>query len=192
PLSAAGTIRRDDARSGSAPRLVPIHHRRHHRAAFGLALVIAGIAHLARLARGGFVLAREGVFGIVDPAPLPLPARAALRMARLFEESTTGAAPNRLAAALTRLGPTYVKLGQFLATRPDVVGIALARDLETLQDKMAPFPQDQAERAIEAAFDKPWSDIFAAFGPAVAAASIAQVHRAEVAGENGRRAVAVK
>jgi len=143
--------------------------------------VIAGVAHLARLARGGFVLAREGVFGIVDPAPLPLPARAALRMARLFEKSTTRAAPSRLAAALTRLGPTYVKLGQFLATRPDVVGVSLARDLETLQDKMAPFPQAEAERAVAAAFGKPLREVFASFGPAVAAASIAQVHRAEVA-----------
>ena len=154
--------------------------------------MISGVAHLARLGRGGFVLAREGVFGIVDPAPLPLPARAALRLARLFEKPTTGAAPNRLAAALTRLGPTYVKLGQFLATRPDVVGVALARDLETLQDKMAPFPQAEAERAIAAAFGRPWTDIFASLGPAVAAASIAQVHRAEIATEGGRHPVAVK
>jgi ubiquinone biosynthesis protein len=154
--------------------------------------VISGIAHLARLARGGFVFAREGVFGIVDPTPLPLPARAALRIARLFEKSTTRAAPNRLAAALTRLGPTYVKLGQFLATRPDVVGAVLARDLESLQDKMAPFPQAEAERAIEAAFGKPLPEVFASFGPPVAAASIAQVHRAEIATDSGRRAMAVK
>jgi ubiquinone biosynthesis protein len=154
--------------------------------------VISGVAHLARLARGGFVFAREGVFGIIDPTPLPFAARAALRIARLFEKSPTRAAPNRLAAALTRLGPTYVKLGQFLATRPDVVGAALARDLESLQDKMAPFPQGAAERAVAAAFDKPLSEVFASFGPAVAAASIAQVHRAEIASEGGRRPVAVK
>src|SRR5207249_4467636 len=134
------------------------------------------------------VLAREGVFGIVDPAPLPLPARAALRMARLFEKSTTRAAPSRLAAALTRLGPAYVKLGQFLATRPDVVGARLARDLETLQDKMAPFAQAEAERTVETAFDKPVAQLFSTFGPPTAAASIAQVHRAMVNG----RPVAVK
>jgi ubiquinone biosynthesis protein len=139
------------------------------------------IGHLVRLARGGFVLAREGVFGIVDPAPLPLGARAALRFARLFEKSAAPDGANRLAAALTRLGPTYVKLGQFLATRPDVVGVVLARDLERLQDKMPPFPQTQAERAVEAALGKPLGEIFAAFGQPVAAASIAQVHRAEVA-----------
>ncbi len=154
--------------------------------------MIAAVAHLARLGRAGFVFVREGVFGLVDPRPLPLPARAALRMARVFEKRVKGAAPTRLASALTRLGPTYVKLGQFLATRPDVVGVTLARDLESLQDKMPPFPQAAAERAVEVALDRPLSEVFAAFGPPVAAASIAQVHRAEVAVAGGRRAVAVK
>ena len=74
-----------------------------------------------------------------------------------------------------------MKLGQFLATRPDVVGAALARDLESLQDRMAPFPQAEAEAAVAAALGKPLRELFATFGPPVAAASIAQVHRAEVA-----------
>ncbi|HEY6704893.1 MAG TPA: 2-polyprenylphenol 6-hydroxylase, partial [Xanthobacteraceae bacterium] len=87
---------------------------------------------------------------------------------------------------------SYVKLGQFLATRPDVVGVALARDLETLQDKMAPFPQTEAERAVAAALGKPLPELFASFGRPVAAASIAQVHRAEVVSDGIRRAVAVK
>jgi ubiquinone biosynthesis protein len=150
--------------------------------------VIASPAHLARLARAGFVLAREGVFGLADTTRLPLPARAAVRMARLIERPTSRVAANRLAAALTRLGPAYVKLGQFLATRPDVVGPRLARDLETLQDKMAPFAQAEAERTVAAAFDKPLAQLFGHFGPPMAAASIAQVHRATVDG----RPVAVK
>src|SRR5262245_31145934 len=91
--------------------------------------VIAALAHLSRLARAGFVFAREGVLGLIDPRPLPMPARTALWLARLLEKSSTGAARARLATALTMLGPTYVKLGQFLATRPDVVGVVLARDL---------------------------------------------------------------
>jgi ubiquinone biosynthesis protein len=154
--------------------------------------VIAALAHLSRLARAGFVFAREGVLALVDPTPLPLPARGALALARSIERPASKVAANRLAAALTRLGPTYVKLGQFLATRPDVVGVAFARDLESLQDKMAPFPQAEAERAIELAFGKPVHDLFAAFGPPVAAASIAQVHRAELLAGGARRAVAVK
>jgi ubiquinone biosynthesis protein len=154
--------------------------------------VISALAHLSRLARAGFVFAREGVLGLVDPTLLPASARLALWLARLIERRSATPAANRLATALTALGPTYVKLGQFLATRPDVVGVVLARDLESLQDKMPPFPQAEAERAVEAALDRRLSDLFVSFGPAVAAASIAQVHRAEVASPQGPRPVAVK
>jgi ubiquinone biosynthesis protein len=142
--------------------------------------MISAIPHLARLARAGFVFARQGVFALADPVPLPLPARVALKLARLIERPESASTENRLAHALTRLGPAYVKLGQFLATRPDVVGAAIARDLESLQDKMAPFPQAEAEAAVETSFGRPLRELFATFGPAVAAASIAQVHRAEV------------
>jgi ubiquinone biosynthesis protein len=154
--------------------------------------VIAAISHLARLARAAFVFAREGVFALADPAPMPVPARTALTLVRLLERPTDSSAEHRLASALTRLGPAYVKLGQFLATRPDVVGVAIARDLESLQDQMAPFPQAEAEAAVVAALGKPLAETFATFGPAVAAASIAQVHRAEVATADGRKPVAVK
>jgi ubiquinone biosynthesis protein len=154
--------------------------------------VIAGLSHLVRLGHAGFVFAREGVLALVDTTRLPLPARAAIRVARLIERPASSVAANRLATALTRLGPTYVKLGQFLATRPDVVGVTLARDLETLQDKMPPFPQAEAERMVEAALGKPLFSLFASFGAPVAAASIAQVHRAEVVAAGNRHAVAVK
>jgi ubiquinone biosynthesis protein len=154
--------------------------------------VIAALAHSVRLSRAGIVFAREGVLALVDTNKLPLPARAAVRCARLIERPSGERAAVRLAAALTRLGPTYVKLGQFLATRPDVVGVALARDLESLQDKMAPFPQSEAEAAVADALGSPLHKAFASFGPAVAAASIAQVHRAEIDTARGRRLVAVK
>ena len=154
--------------------------------------MIAGISHLVRLGHAGFVFAREGVFALVDTRPLALPAKTAIAIARLFERPDTRSGGSRLAAALTKLGPTYVKLGQFLATRPDVVGTVIARDLESLQDKMAPFPQEEAEAAVAAALDKPLSTIYATFCPAVAAASIAQVHRAEIETSAGRKPVAVK
>jgi ubiquinone biosynthesis protein len=157
-----------------------------------LEVVISALSHLTRLARAGFVFAREGVFALVDARPLPLPAKTAIALARLIERPTAKDGSSRLAAALTKLGPTYVKLGQFLATRPDVVGRAIARDLESLQDKMAPFPQSEAEAVVAAAFGKPVADVYASFGPAVAAASIAQVHRAEVAQEGVNKPVAVK
>jgi ubiquinone biosynthesis protein len=154
--------------------------------------VISALAHLVRLGHAGFVFAREGVFAMIDPAPLPPPARLAVRMARLIERPDGASGAHRLSTALTTLGPSYVKLGQFLATRPDVVGPAIAHDLESLQDKMAPFPQADAEAAIAGAFDRKLSDLFVSFGPPVAAASIAQVHRAEIATDRGPRAVAVK
>src|SRR5204862_6752269 len=125
---------------------------------------------LARLSRAGFVFAREGVLGLIDTARLPLALRAVISIARLIERPASAVAANRLATALTRLGPSYVKLGQFLATRPDVVGAVLARDLEALQDKMPPFPQADAERAVAAALGRPLADLFASFGAPVAAA----------------------
>jgi ubiquinone biosynthesis protein len=154
--------------------------------------VISAPAHLVRLGRAAFVFAREGVFGLVEPAAVPVPARPFLRLARLFERRSSGTADTRLSTALTRLGPSYVKLGQFLATRPDVVGPVLAVDLERLQDRMPPFPQAEAEAAIAASFGKPLKAVFASFSPPVAAASIAQVHRAQVATAGGTRDVAVK
>ena len=177
----------DDLRCRFSPCQPPPPHRRRGGAAFGLAsvkqflraAVIAAFSHIFRLGQAGFVFAREGVFGLVDPAPLPAPARLAVRLARLIERRYGGSGAYRLSAALTTLGPSYVKLGQFLATRPDVVGPAIARDLESLQDKMAPFPQEVAEAAVSAAFDCKLADVFVKFSTPVAAASIAQVHRAE-------------
>ena len=154
--------------------------------------MISGLSHLIHLSRAGFVFAREGVLALVDTRPLPLSARTLIAMGRLIERPSAKDGTGRLSAALTRLGPTYVKLGQFLATRPDVVGARVARGLESLQDRMPAFSQAAAEATIVAAFDKPLHAVFSSFGPPVAAASIAQVHRAEVMTENGPRAVAVK
>src|SRR5262249_29296166 len=110
----------------------------------GWRLVIAGPAPVWGLARAGSVSAREGVLGIVDPIMAPAGARPLIRVARLFERRTTGPAEARLSAALTRLGPSYVKLGQFLATRPAVVRPALARDPARLPDRMPPLRHAEA------------------------------------------------
>ena len=145
--------------------------------------MLSGLVHLARLARVGFVMAREGALGLIDPAGLPPAARGALWAARLIERRNVQG--SRLVHALTRLGPTYVKLGQFLATRPDVVGIAVARELEALQDRMAPFPDAQARAIVEKALGKPVSEAFESFSEPVAAASVAQVHKATLRGPDG-------
>ena len=153
--------------------------------------MISAVTHIARLARAGFVFAREGVFGVVDPSLVPPPGQLALRIARLVERPGAKSGPH-LSRALTRLGPAYLKLGQFLATRPDVVGVIMARDLESLQDRLPPFSQSEAEAAIALSLERPVAQAFASFGPAVAAASIAQVHRGETERNGVRTAVAVK
>ena len=150
------------------------------------------ISHVLRLARAGFVLAREGVFSGIDPRAVPVEARLPLGLARLIARPRAQTQPNRLAAAMGRLGPSYIKLGQFLATRPDVVGPAAVKDLESLQDRVQPFPRQVAVEIIEAAFDRPLGEIFAAFGEPVAAASVAQVHKARLVESRGGGEVAVK
>ena len=92
-----------------------------------------GLFHLLRLAHAGLVIAREGVLALVDPAAVPPAQRLFLRLARTIERRNASSGAVRLAIALTRLGPSYVKLGQFLATRPDVVGATIARDLRSLE-----------------------------------------------------------
>ncbi len=154
--------------------------------------MIGTLVHLARNLRAGFVLAREGALSLVDASALPPAARLGLRLARLVERPGTADGAARLSAALTRLGPSYVKFGQFLATRPDLVGVRVARDLESLQDRMAPFPQAEAVAAVEAALGRPVAELFLDFSEPVAAASIAQVHRARLRTPEGEAVVAVK
>ncbi len=153
--------------------------------------LLTSIGHAVRLARAGFVLAREGAFVAVDARGLPPLARPALAAANLIARGGVKGSDG-LSSAIDRLGPSYVKLGQFLATRPDIVGPKVAAELERLQDRMAPASRQFAVERIEAAFDAPIGTIFSDFGDAVAAASIAQVHRARVRDADGEREVAVK
>jgi len=97
----------------------------------------------------------------------------------------------KLSVALEKLGPAYIKLGQMLATRPDIVGPQMASALEHLQDRLPPFPESAARAEIARAFGKPVEALFSSFGAAMAAASIAQVHRAQTS-DNPPVRVAVK
>ncbi|TBW41244.1 2-polyprenylphenol 6-hydroxylase [Siculibacillus lacustris] len=153
------------------------------------------LGSLLRLARAGWVLAREGVIVAMAPPDPPPIGRLVLVLARLVERrAVVGISRGQRASrALNRLGPSYVKLGQFLATRPDVVGRAMADDLEALQDRVAPFDDAQARALVARALGRPIEALYAEFGDVVAAASIAQVHRARVVGRDGAsRDVAVK
>ncbi|MBV9571645.1 MAG: 2-polyprenylphenol 6-hydroxylase [Alphaproteobacteria bacterium] len=100
------------------------------------------------------------------------------------------AAGMRLARALESLGPAYIKLGQVLATRPDLIGDDVALALEALQDRLPAVPTDAAKNQVELTLGKTIDVLFSSFGDAVAAASIAQVHKART--HDGGRQVAVK
>jgi ubiquinone biosynthesis protein len=153
-----------------------------------------GIAAYFRLARAGYVLAREGAFSIVDPEALPPSMKLGIGFARVFERPAvrkTGRV-ERLTRALNRLGPTYVKFGQTLATRPDIVGPEIAADLAILQDAMAPFDEKLVPAILAEALKERAADL-KELSPPIAAASIAQVHKAVLVDDLGRRrAVAVK
>ncbi len=93
--------------------------------------------------------------------------------------------------ALTALGPAYIKFGQILSTRPDIVGEEMADQLKYLQDKLPPFPAEVAKQMVEAELAVPVDQLFSAFSEPVAAASIAQVHQARLADSGEEVAVKV-
>jgi ubiquinone biosynthesis protein len=151
---------------------------------------MSSLAASLRLMRAGWVLAREGVLASIPVEGLTGIAALGQRVVKLLAKRGGKSATRelRLARAVSRLGPSYVKLGQFLATRPDIVGKQLAQDLSRLQDKMDSFPTAQAREMIEASID----DLYLSFDDAIAAASIAQVHPAEVMDNGAPKKVAVK
>jgi ubiquinone biosynthesis protein len=150
-----------------------------------------------RLAKAGIVFAQHGVRFVPAGFPVPLGLRAAQALVApigwLSAPFRIGQPKSkRIGAALAQLGPSYIKLGQFLATRADVIGPDLARDLAHLQDRLPPFSMAQARATVERELGGKLEDHFASFGPPVAAASIAQVHKATVIENGVERAVAVK
>ncbi len=150
-------------------------------------------ANIRRLHHAAHVLARHDALVPREYlASMPLSLRVVRCLLGTRERDDKTMSPGvRLAIALESLGPAYVKLGQVLATRPDLIGADVAHALESLQDRLPPFPTDVAKAAVETALGKPLSEMFASFDEPVAAASIAQVHEAQTTDEEPRR-VAVK
>ena len=131
-----------------------------YREIFGV-LVRYGLADWAR--RIDIDFAREVVTRQADPELL-----------RLSTEE-------RIRRALLELGPTFIKLGQTLSVRPDIVGVPLADELKKLQSRVPPDPFDSVKKTVEEEFGKPIEEIFERFDETpVASASIGQVHRAKL------------
>ena len=153
-----------------------------------------GPHNLWRLIRTGATFERTGAMSVALAA---LEAPPALRLAARvlgwpFQWLGLEGDPTQppILRALTALGPAYIKFGQLLSTRPDVVGPELAAELKVLQDKLPPFPMAEARAAVELELGQPVEAVFADFEPPVAAASLAQVHRATLRGSG--KVVAVK
>jgi ubiquinone biosynthesis protein len=137
----------------------------------------SSVTHVWRLLKWGRTLARHGALtGIEHDLLTPPPVRRLIRLARLGANVPKQPA---YAAAFEQLGPAAIKLGQALATRPDLVGEEAASDLFRLQDALPPAPFAAIKAAIEQGLGKPIDQIFASIEEVpVGAASIAQVHRA--------------
>ncbi len=137
----------------------------------------ATATHLFRLLKWGRTLARHGALQGIERDPMtPANVRRLCRIARFG--LTMPANPN-YAAALHDIGPAAIKLGQALATRPDLVGEAAAANLLQLQDSLPPTPFPAVRVQIEKALEAPIEALFSKFDEEpVGSASIAQVYRA--------------
>jgi ubiquinone biosynthesis protein len=135
------------------------------------------ITHIWRLLRWGRTLARHGALTGLEAAPqTPPPVRRLARIARIG--ARVPPTPD-YAAAFTAIGPAAIKLGQTLATRPDLIGEAAARNLLMLQDALPPTPFSEVRPQIEQAFGRPLEALYSQFDEdPIGSASVAQVYRA--------------
>lgn len=133
--------------------------------------------HIWRLLKWGRTLARHGALSGIERDPLTPPQiRRMIRIARFGARVPKQPA---YADAFQAIGPAAIKLGQTLATRPDLVGDEATHDLMRLQDRLPPVPFAQIEEVIARSFDRPMDQLFSSIEPEpVGAASIAQVHKA--------------
>ena len=140
--------------------------------------MIRAARNLSRLFVIGRTLARHDALFLFDGYTIGRTVAAFVRLISKPDPAMSALRPGeRLTRALTALGPSFIKLGQALSTRPDLLGQSVTDDLSNLQDRLPPFPFALAKTAISEDFDKSPDDLFSSIEPIpVAAASIAQVH----------------
>lgn len=138
-------------------------------------------SRLSRYQQVGRILLRYGFAQLVSQPPFnKLPGLSRV-LGREGAAELQWTRYERIRLALAELGPTFVKLGQVAASRPDLLPPELLAELEKLQDEVPPMPQAEFEAVMAAAFGSSWNEIFFELDPVpIAAASIAQVHRARL------------
>ncbi len=135
------------------------------------------ITHIFRLLGWGRTLARHGALRGIERDPNTPPQ--VRRLCRIARFGTFQPGVPDYAGAFQAIGPAAIKLGQTLATRPDLVGQEAAHNLLSLQDSLPPVDFGLIRREIEASFGRPWQELYASIEPVpVGSASIAQVHKA--------------
>ncbi|MCB1970720.1 MAG: 2-polyprenylphenol 6-hydroxylase [Geminicoccaceae bacterium] len=139
--------------------------------------MLRSIRNLLRLTRIARILARNDALFPLEMIPAAAPL---LKLTSpLINRKATGRPGERLARSLQQLGPCFIKFGQSLATRADLIGDPIARDLASLQDRLPSFPPAMARATVEREMEAPLDSLFLEFDDTpVAAASIAQVHLA--------------
>jgi ubiquinone biosynthesis protein len=156
---------------------------------------LRGPVNILRLLRTGATFERTGAMALIlDALEAPRGLRVALRaLVWPFRWLGLPGDPSMPPAtrALTALGPAYIKFGQILSTRADVVGEELAAQLRVLQDRLPPFPVEAARAEVERELERPLDAVFSEFSGPIAAASIAQVHRARLASDGSEVAVKI-
>ena len=153
-----------------------------------------GPHNILRLIRTGATLERTGALPVIlnaldAPRTLKFAARFIVWPFQLLGRRGDQSLPPA-PRALTAMGPAYIKFGQILSTRPDVVGPELAEQLRVLQDRLPPFSTGVAKQSFKSEIGLDADDVFSDFSEPVAAASIAQVHRGEL--KDTGQSVAIK
>ena len=147
---------------------------------------MSSIFKITRLLKGFLILSTQK--GLIPEEVI----EALPRAIRVFLKFLVKKNTYNLSESLQKLGPTWIKMGQFLSTRPDIIGKELSSQLRELQDSLPPFEKKYVEEFLTLSFGKDYKKIFIEINEPIAAASIAQVHKAQIKIDGEKKYVALK